>query len=280
MGRVFLADLALMKSPRPFLRVLLLTGAIAVAASRTDAADSPELAEARARLLEYYQSGLTDSDNRVKQTKEKIAALEYVANARWSASMATQPSPKLISIDFRGGTMSALVDAINKDGGGFNVLGEKADFALELPAFSLRNAEATSLAQALSGLLQQRGYSLSTTGRASGNQSPVYTLRRLTAHEQHNYGASHIQSFQLGPYLEHQNVDDIVGAIRTAWELDPANKPEMLRVKYHPATNLLLVSGPPNAVNVVQVVLSQVRKSGDPAPKTKSGPTPPAADKR
>ena len=236
------------------------------------AADSPALAEARAELLEAYQRGQRDSDNNVKQLREKIAALEYIASAKAGTPAAEPVPPKLINVDFPGGTFASLLAAINKDGASFNVVGEKADLALELPPLTLRNADAPSLAGALGTLLMQRGYALQPGGGVARGQLPVYALRKLAPYE-NNRTTTQFQSFQLAPYLEQQSVDDIVGAIRAAWDLDPARDPAMLRIKFHPPTGLLLVSTPIDGVNVVQIVLQQLRRTDRP-PEVKTTPAP------
>src|SRR5687768_728951 len=68
-----------MNFPRSLLRSSLVAALLALAAPAIVVAQTAELAEAKTRLLELYQNGRTDSDNSVKQLKEKIAALEYVA---------------------------------------------------------------------------------------------------------------------------------------------------------------------------------------------------------
>jgi hypothetical protein len=245
---------------------------IALVAMPVLAADSPELAEARARLLEEFQRGRTDDDVGVKQLRLKIAALEYIANAK--ASGTGEAAAKLINVDFPGGPMSALLAVINKDGGAFNVVGEKTDLAIELPALALRNADGASLANALGGLLQQRGYFLGGAGRTVPGQAPVFVLRKAALHEIDHRNIGQFQSFQLAPFLEHQSVDDIIGAIRTAWELDPANKADALRLKFHPPTGILLASAPPQGLSVVQAVLAQLRKSEPAKPKAEPAPAP------
>jgi hypothetical protein len=247
-------------------------------ATRVVAADSPELAEARAQLVDAYQRGHRESDNDVKQLREKITALEFIANAK--ASAASESAPKLLNVDFPGGPMTALLAAINKDGGGFNVVGEKSDLAIELPALSLRNADAASLANALGGLLQQRGYFLGGSGRNLPGQNPVFVLRKLALHEIDQRNVGEFQSFQLAPYLDLQSVDDIVSAIRAAWELDPSNKPEQLRIKFHPSTGILLVSGPRMGIHTVQTVLGQLRRAPDQNQKPNQKSAQPVAEKR
>jgi hypothetical protein len=265
-----------------FTKPILFAAALALSVSSAVAADSAELIEARARLLEAYQRGQTDQDKSVQELRAKIGALEYIAAAQGNA--AHDYAPRLISVDFPGGPASALVATINKsERDSFNVIGEKADLAIDLPAFAVRNADPAALASALNGILQSRGYILAPSGRVNPGQSPVFTLRKLTPYETDHRQIGQFQSFQLASYLEYQSVDDITGAIRAAWELDPARSPANLRLKFHPPTGILLVSAPEEGLRLVQAVLKELRRSdSDPkmfTPKKAGGPVP-AAEKR
>lgn len=270
--------------PLPFLLRISLLFALPLLGARAanPPAETPELAKARADLLDAYSRGRHDDDNEVKQTKAEISRLEYIGAHTPAKS---EDSAQIISVDFPGGPASALIAAIAKSSGasGFNVIGEKADLAIDLPPFSVRNADVSSLASALTGVLQPRGYVLATNGRLIPGQSPVFTLRKLYSYEAANLEdrTSLFQSFQLGPYLEYQSVDDIVGAVRAAWELDPAHNPGALRLKFHPPTGILLVSGPNAGINAVQTVLGQLRRSTEQFPKSnqKIAPPPPTEKK-
>lgn len=261
---------------------LCLIVALLACVSPLAAADPSELAEARAQLLEAYRKGRTGEDNHVKQLRAKIEALEYVA--AHTPPDAPESEQRLITVDFPGGPISALLAATEKSSpSGFNVISEKADLAIELPPFSVRNAEPVELANALTGILQPRGYTLTSSYRPTSGRAPVFTLRKLGPYE----GRAdprllpQFQSFQLGPYLEHQTVDDIVSAVHTAWELNAAQSPDTLRVKFHPPTGILLVSGPQQGIYVVENILRQLRRNPDPTPKLvpKSG-SPSGSEKR
>ncbi len=164
----------------------------------------------------------------------------------------------IFNVDFPGGTIEQLVKAISADGSAiFNVVGEKADLATPIPAFSLRNADGESLSNAINQMIAARGLNLnraqgpSMSGRQGLINYPIYVLTRRNVIDR---PAS--ASFQLGRYLEKQSIDDIVTAIRTLWELNPANRPEALQLKYHPATKLLLASGTPEAIDVAGKVIA------------------------
>jgi hypothetical protein len=251
-------------------RPLIIALALLVAALpfASTAAESPALQKARADLLEAYKRGDTDQSNYVQQAKAEIERLEYLAAHGGSRASDTAQ----ITVDFPGGPAFALMAAINKAGGSFNVIGDRSDLAIELPALSVRNADAASFASALAAILPS-GYTLAPNGQPGPGQ--VYTLRKQTPMETANaafalsrYAA--FQSFQLATYLETQTVDDIVSAIHTAWELDPSHKPDALRLKFHPPTGILLVSCPQDGIMVVQSVLQQLRRNPEPKSPAKT----------
>jgi hypothetical protein len=186
----------------------------------------------------------------------------------------SRPTPVVqptITLDFPGGSVASLMSEVGRKDHSFMVIGEKADMAAELPAFALRNAEPGALGAALNIFLNSRGLELKPS---SGHQNTVYVLRRMGPGMPGE--PTIFDSFQLAPFLENQSIDDITGAIRTAWEMNPAHKPTSLQLKYHPATSILLASGTPQALDVVRRVLGALKRS-DPKPIA----APPApADKR
>lgn len=267
-----------MKTPLSLLRLFVAMVILATAARAATLPETPELVEARARLLDMFQRNLTDEDNSVKQQRAKIAALEYIAAAK--AGGAADSPYKTVSVEFPGGTVAALVAAIEKAGGGLNVIAEAEDLRVQLPPFTIRNADGASLATALDGLLRTRGYTLQGTGRTQPQTAMVFVLRKMQQYERSNNNDSRFQPFQLGPYLEFQTVNDIVGAIQTMWALDPVRSPEALRVKFHPPTGILLVSGPQDGIQMVEYILRQLRRSPEQAPRPNVPPMPAPADKK
>lgn len=156
-----------------------------------------------------------------------------------------------ISIDFPGGTIADLLAKVNQaQGGAFNLLGETEDLAMRLPAFSVRNVSPSSFAKGLSQLLEPKGIMIISEG------ADMYTLRRVNTLMPQQ--PAMFESFQIGPFLDKLSVDDIVAAVRTAWELNPANKPDALQLKFHPATKLLLASGSPDAIKVASKVIASL----------------------
>jgi hypothetical protein len=183
-----------------------------------------------------------------------------------------------INVEFGGGTLGQLIALLNKSpDGSLNIVAEPSDLNAPLPAFSVQNALPSSIVSALNQFLSPRGLTLVGSGvGVPAGMKDVYIVRRgpVTSGNRDTF-----ESMQLAPYLEHQKVDDIVGAIRAAWELDPAHEPNALRVKFHPPTSILIVSGPPEAIMVSQKVVSTLRRTAD---DYRASPRPMAlpADKR
>jgi hypothetical protein len=215
------------------------------------------LAGAHVRL-EQLQQRYGDAHPNIVEAKATIAALEKQIAAHKAAG--SLPPPRTISVDFPGGTFSALSAAISKtDGAYFNLIGEQSDLTTELPAFSVRNASPEIFAAALNQLLTPRGLEIKPGGNMINGEGTVFVIaksipRRPVASSE----PTQFESYQLGSLLGKQSVDDIVDAIRQAWELDPTHKANALVLKFHPPTKLLLVSGSSAAINVARQVIAAI----------------------
>jgi hypothetical protein len=187
----------------------------------------------------------------------------------------TPPKPELMTIDFPGGTLGQLIAVLNKAKSPFNMIAEKSDQDVEIPAFSLRNVHAQAVADAIGQWLFAKGYVLGSRGWNDGSQgNPVYFISKDPKAKQ---TSSSFIPFQLWPQLEYQSIDDIVAAIRAAWDLDPAHTPSDLKLKFHPPTSVLLVVGPPQAIEVAQRVIAALKYAPGhqlPPPKSKEADSP------
>jgi hypothetical protein len=183
-----------------------------------------------------------------------VAALGLVALAaraaednplpRSTATLTTGSPPPAVTLNFPGGTVAQLIASLASSGSRFNLIGEPGDLAAAIPPFSIRNANTFAFAQALDNLLQADGLTLG--GDWSSN---VFTVEKRPADDKSARGTL-TQSCLISQELKAQSIDAIVDAIRTAWALDPAHDPSALHLKFHPATQLLLISGPPEAVRI------------------------------
>ena len=186
-----------------------------------------------------------------------------------SASVASRGvEPLSVNVDFSGGPINKLVEALAKvEGVSFNIIfnglnrDDAADFAkLEFPPFSLRNASVLGILEVVSDLLEPRGFRLKPIGGPNPN-SWICTVQKTPALQEKSSSAqTQFLSYQLAPFLQSQSVDDIVGALHAAWELDPSHAPDLLHVKFHPGTSILLVSGPPEAINITRNLLVELKR--------------------
>jgi hypothetical protein len=220
-----------------------------------------------------------------------LAPAARAAGTKPAADLVTVAAPEkpsepvTISVEFPGGSISKLIESIAKvDGVSLNLIpiGDASDFArVELPPFSLRNVKLFTVIEVLGTFLEPRGFALRPVGSGSPN-SFVCMLRRIEPPAAPKRAApAEFVSFQLAPYLAQQSVDDIVGAIRAGWELDPAHDRDALKLKFHPGTSVLLVSGPNDALRLTESIIRQLKRLPDPVPKPDPAhPVPPDAEKK
>ena len=114
-----------------------------------------------------------------------------------------------------------------------------------------------NVVEILTVMLEPRGFRFKSIG---GIRSFVGVVEKIPANEKAPAPQLQFLSFQLAPFLQSQSVNDIVEAIRTAWELDPSHTSEMLHIKFHPGTSILLVSGPQEAINIARNVLIELKR--------------------
>lgn len=181
--------------------------------------------------------------------------------------------PILINIDFRGGSLRDFVNQVStiKDVS-LNLVGvtKELENAAQLPPFSLRNAHINTVVQVVRELLEPQHIHLNVAGHGDNSIVAVVSHRPPPTPKQPEV-ATLTEPFQLEKYLAAQSVDDIVGAIRMAWESNPIIHPDSMRLKFHPGTSILIVSGPPYAIEVARKVISSLK-----IPPTKAPAPPPA----
>ncbi len=234
-----------------------------ISVSRTD---PPELIQAVKRLESAKQ--------RLRMgniSPEEVSELSSIVDAL------DRRAPLLFSLYSPGGPLSAFIRAASEISRYTSTLsftlinaGEPADVETQLPPFTLSNANWATIIGVLENFLATRGLSLKFVGGDNPNpaeaRSVVCVLRRLEpSADAKRAGRAELESFQIGHNIfKDQTVEVIVDAIRSAWELDPTNDPAALRIKFHPATKLLLVSGPAPAAHIARQVVNGLQQK--PAP--------------
>jgi hypothetical protein len=159
-----------------------------------------------------------------------------------------------ISIDFSGGTVAQFVAQLgNAESGPYSVIGEKAFQEMSLPPMALHGLDPYAVTSALSILLRPQAVSVMLAG------SNVIVLTKATPSVSLNpQPIPTFQAFQLAPYLATLSIDDITDAISVAWQSIPAHDAKPLAFKFHPATKLLFVYGPPDAILLAAQVIPQL----------------------
>jgi hypothetical protein len=229
-------------------------------------------------VSEDKQSIVINSRLSEKTPDGKITAVDFpaiTANVGQSAKVRVDgyqieftPSysePPGIQVEFEGGTIARLLAGLPKNGYMvFNLIGEKNDLETVLPPISLKRVSPASLAAALNTILNPQGLSIAPSKSATmdfSGSSTVYILQRVSDPDAGK--PSHVarfRSYQVGEYLDDkQTIDQITEAIRLAWEVAPDAKADDLRLKYHPGTGLLLVSGTEPAIKTVESVIGALR---------------------
>lgn len=188
------------------------------------------------------------------------------------SAAASDKSAALLTLDFPGGTLADLLALMDKTGGAptINVIGDKAALSTQVQGFTVQNADRDGVLRAIGQLLRGKGVTLEQVDRgmfivrSDGQPKEPRWARGRT-------GAI-FDSFPLAGIVdEQQSVDSIVDAIRAAWTLNPAHDVNALQIKYHPATKLLLISGPPEAVEITRQIVRSLHES---RPNRKEPPAP------
>jgi hypothetical protein len=230
---------------------------------RASLTTTPELIQATKRLelaQQRLRTGLVSS--------EEVSELSYQRQA------IERRAPVLFTLRSLGGPLSALVDATSSVGRYSDTLsftlinaGEPADLETQLPPFTLNNANWGTIIGVLGSFLASRGLDLRFVGGDSPNPAEARSVVCVLRRTENSPDAKHppqpaFESFQLADYINpQQSIEAIVDAIRTAWELDPAHDAKALRLKFHPATKILLVSGPAPATGIAKQVVGGLRKN-------------------
>ena len=194
-------------------------------------------------------------------------------------------SPPRFDLDFRGGTPSDLVKAIEKaTAKPLNAIIPDDCYDVRIPGISVKNVTVAQLFQAVTlaskdtrrynnGMGPMGGgwsvmtltYGFRTEGTPNEN-SIWYFYREKLPEEPSTPSRSVCRFYQLSPYLEAgYKVEDITTAIATAWDmLGTAPHPHM---KYHKDTKLLIAVGEANKLQMIDEALGQLSRG---SPKQKS----------
>ena len=158
-----------------------------------------------------------------------------------------------INLDFPGGTLAQLIVALESpQRGPFNLIGEKALQDTPVVPFTLRGVEITPLISALNNLLRPQGVAVGFSG------PNIFTLTKVAQFSYPTPATANFQAIQVGPFLSTHSIEEITDAIKSAWQGEPTHGAKTLELKYHAATKLLFVYGPPEALALASSVVAQL----------------------
>jgi hypothetical protein len=176
-----------------------------------------------------------------------------------AAKAAAAPSPRprsasTVDVRFAGGTIAQLIAELKSaDGSGFNLMGDPSLFETPVPKTVVSNVEIFNFVSALSSMLRASGMMITLSG---GNIFILTKIPDFTTTSPSPIPT--FQAYQLAPYLPTVSADDITDAINTAWKADPKHNAATLTFKFHPATKILFVYGPPEAITLATQIIPQL----------------------
>lgn len=242
------------------------------AKQKTPAPDSPKF------TLQWFQPTTPEltayereASSIARRQKVGEATQEQLEAALARVEHAQKRTPYLLNIESLGGTLAEFASLASRASEmSLTVInaGEPADLQTVIPPFTLRNAHWGTVVNVLATFLEMRGLDFKLVGGDNPNlseaRSIVCMLRRIqpAPGDKNRAPSMDFDSIQLHEHIHGtQTIDVIVDAIRTAWELDPTRDAAALRLKFHPPTKLLLISGPAPAGAVVHRVIGGLRKN-------------------
>jgi len=159
------------------------------------------------------------------------------------------PEAETFTVDFPGGSLAQLLTQLSStQHWSVDIVGSKEDLdAAKLPPFSVHNIHRGEFMGMLANILSKRGFLFDP----SSPDVAVFNRRETSS-------VSNFVSQDLSPFLGSRSVDDIVDAIRTACAMNPASNGQELKIKFHPQTKLLLISGNDLDVSIAMRVLNSL----------------------
>lgn len=195
-----------------------------------------------------------------------IMLLACVASATAQDTAATNVQEKrktTLDLDFRGGTVQQLIDAIEakmKDRPNAVIHPDCANLAV--PSIRLRAVEVHDIFAVLEALNPE--IKVIPTSR------DIFVLRRATRSGYQGgilIGPRVARPFLIERFLTKYKVEDIVTAVQTSWDLlsvDRGGRPAP-SVKFHEETKLLIIGGTEIEVRAVEDIITQLGKELPPS---------------
>lgn len=169
-----------------------------------------------------------------------------------------------VTIDFPGGTLGDLRKYLpvppNEP---FNLIVSDEFAALALPAFSVRDADSSALANALTHHLYSQGVKIELMNYVQNGTAVYVTYSDPASVGNTFYDRNGDLLFQCEE-MDAESAARLAEAMRSAWSTFYRGDSVPATLRYHEATQQLFVSGPRPALDVFNAVLQSIR-SGPPA---------------
>jgi hypothetical protein len=190
------------------------------------------------------------------------------------------PAPIRFDLDFKGGSIRALFDAISAARGKtVNVYLPREAEAIVVAPFRVSGVTVKEILDAISnssgsklyGNLKERLFHFSLFSTPEGSpDSAVWTVK---VEDLYTPSEPVCRVYSLSPYLEAGlSVDDITTAIRTAWKMLNYT-PTTVNLSYHRETKLLIAVAPEDELKAIEQVLAALPKGSSGKKAAASAPT-------
>ena len=197
------------------------------------------------------------------QAQPNPAAAQPATSSASASAKESVGTPTRFDLDFKGGSVRALFDAISAaQGKPVNVYIPQAGEAVKIAPFRVTGVTVRELLDAISNadvvrgkIARASGYRFLTSG-GSGD-SVVYAM---TVVDPRDEPETVCRVYSLSPYLEAGlSVDDITTAIRTSWKMLNYTPPTV-NLSYHRETKLLIAVVPSEEIQAIEQVLAALPK--------------------
>ena len=267
------------KSILPIISVVLATSLASLTSAQSSRASASEKAAAPGEFLLSWDYGnpseIQIAAKRLELAEQRFKAgnipQEVIEENRLQLDRIIKSAPRLLTIRSGGGPLSAFLSAASKDHERtINLIntGDAADLETPLPPFVLRYVTWGTVLSVLDNFLQPRGLNLRFLGGDSPDPNLAKSVVYVLQHNGSSPSASQssqpaFESFQLSELIHgDQTLEAIIDLIESAWRFQ-SGKPDLagLRMRFHPETKILLVSGPGPATGIAKQVVASLRKN-------------------
>lgn len=199
-----------------------------------------------------------------------LSAPVAVAQARDSVPDNSPVNPQALiqAFDFPGGSLGAFAQQFQEQTKArFNLVVAPTALGTPLPKFELRGASAEGVTMALNALLPP-GLRADFAPRISEFGRAVVTISGTPVAAVPTSAGTFTRTFPIAHLEQRFKATEIADAASQAWALDPGHHTDDLKLKLHPATHLLIASGPQEAIEIVADALMSMERSAQTAPES------------